>query len=99
LTAAETGTVRCTGLSYKDHAAELGMPYPAFPILFYKPGTTLTDPGSDVVVPFICQNEEVDWEVELCVVIGKDCKNVSEDEAMDHVLGYTVANDVGHREL
>jgi 2-keto-4-pentenoate hydratase/2-oxohepta-3-ene-1,7-dioic acid hydratase in catechol pathway len=45
-------------------------------------------------VPTICQNEEVDWEVELCVVIGSDCKDVGESDAMDHVLGYCVANDV-----
>lgn len=70
------------------------MPYPAFPILFYKPGTSLTDPNTSVVVPLSCQREEADWEVELCVVIGKDCKNVSEEDALDYVVGYTVANDV-----
>lgn len=72
----------------------MGLAYPAFPVQFLKPQTALTDPASVVTVPFICQHEEVDWEVELCVVIGQDCKDVAEADAMDYVLGYTVANDV-----
>lgn len=75
------------------------LPYPAFPVQFLKPSSALADPNSTVVCPVIAQDDEMDWEVELAVVIGKDCKNVSEEEALDFVLGYTVANDVSHPPL
>lgn len=90
----EVGTVRCVGLNYRDHARECGLPIPTTPVTFLKPGTAVGHPGASVSVPAIAQKDELDWEVELAVVIGKEAKDVSEEEAADCVLGYTVANDV-----
>lgn len=90
----EVGTVRCVGLNYRDHARECGLPIPSTPVTFLKPGTAVGHPGASVSVPAIAQKDELDWEVELAVVLGKEAKDVSEEEAADCVLGYTVANDV-----
>ncbi|KAK4688788.1 hypothetical protein P7C73_g1325, partial [Tremellales sp. Uapishka_1] len=91
------GAIRATGLSYKDHAAEMNLPYPSVPVLFHKPSTCLADPNSVIPIPKGCQNEEMDYEVELAVIISRRCKNVSEEDALNHVLGYTVANDLTAR--
>ncbi|KAK2465966.1 hypothetical protein APHAL10511_001607 [Amanita phalloides] len=96
----QVGIVRCLGLNYSDHAAEAKMAKPDFPILFYKPATALIGPGATVVVPRVAQpvNEHLpDYEVELVIIIGKAAKNVSEEDALGHVLGYTGANDVSFR--
>ncbi|KAG0099644.1 hypothetical protein BGZ93_006629 [Podila epicladia] len=88
---------RCIGLNYAKHAAETNMPIPKYPILFMKPAGALQDPFRPVVVPAIAENKQADWESELAVVIGKKCKNVKEEEALQYVLGYTVGNDISTR--
>ncbi|KAG0337087.1 hypothetical protein BG004_007793 [Podila humilis] len=90
---------RCIGLNYEKHAIETKMPIPKYPILFMKPSTALQHPFKPVVIPAIAENNQADWESELAVVIGKDCKNVKEEDALDYVLGYTVANDISTRKL
>jgi len=92
--------VRCLGLNYSDHAAEANLPKPDFPILFYKPATTLIGPNAPILVPAQAQPVHVhlpDYEIELTVVIGKAAKNVSEKEALDYVLGYVTGNDTSFR--
>ena len=75
------------------------MPAPKYPVLFYKPVTALTGPFDIIPVPVLAsETEGLDYECELVVVIGKEAKNVSELEALDYVMGYTVGNDVSHRE-
>ncbi|MEX2540904.1 MAG: fumarylacetoacetate hydrolase family protein [Trueperaceae bacterium] len=86
------------GLNYRRHAAESGAPVPEFPVLFIKGPNTLQDPEEPILIPTHLQTSEVDYEAELAVVIGRDCKNVSRDEALDFVLGYTCANDVSARD-
>ncbi|KAJ3509760.1 hypothetical protein NLJ89_g5048 [Agrocybe chaxingu] len=96
----EIKVVRCLGLNYSDHAAEAKLAKPAFPILFYKPLTSLLGPLGTVVIPRAAQpvKEHLpDYEVELVIVIGKPAKDVSEADALDYVLGYTGANDVSFR--
>jgi len=86
------------GLNYYDHAKEIGMEPPMFPVLFIKNPSSITNPNDPIIVPNICSNPpEVDYEAELAVIIGKTAKNVPEEEALSHVLGYTVANDVTAR--
>ncbi|GAA5984117.1 hypothetical protein JCM11641_000318 [Rhodosporidiobolus odoratus] len=72
---------------------------PAVPVLFFKPTSALAGPGQDMVVPRLARGEKNDYEVELCVVIGRDCRDVTEEEAMDYIAGYTVVNDVSSRGL
>ena len=88
--------ILCIGLNYKRHAEESKMALPERPLLFIKPTTTLSNPGDAIVHPSTTQ--ELDYECELAVVIGKTAKNVSEDDALDYVLGYTCANDVSARD-
>ncbi|MCC2108881.1 MAG: fumarylacetoacetate hydrolase family protein, partial [Hyphomicrobiales bacterium] len=83
------------GLNYADHAAESNMPIPAEPILFNKAPNCIVGPNDDVVIPK--GSQKTDWEVELGIVIGKKASYVSEDEALDHVAGYCLANDVSER--
>lgn len=95
----DIGTVRCLGLNYEQHAIESNLPLPKFPVLFYKPVTSVTGPTDDVPVSRMAQQGEgLDYECELVVVIGKEAKNVPESQALDYVLGYAVGNDVSHRE-
>ena len=89
--------ILCIGLNYGHHANESGMAVPERPILFVKGINTLQDPGEPILIPTHLRSDEVDYECELAVVIGKPCKNVSRDEALDYVLGYTCANDVSER--
>lgn len=92
-------TVRCLGLNYERHAKESGMPLPKYPVLFYKPVTSVTGPFDTIPVPLIAQDvPSIDYECELVAVIGKEARNVSEDKALDYVLGYCVGNDVSQRE-
>ncbi|KAH7241362.1 hypothetical protein BKA59DRAFT_501677 [Fusarium tricinctum] len=95
----EVGTIRCIGLNYVQHAKEVNMDIPSIPTLFLKPSTSLGDPWPSVtLLPKITQNDgSGDYESELAVVIGKAAKNVSEENAMDYVLGFTAANDVSSR--
>ena len=84
------------GLNYSDHAAEAGMPIPKEPILFFKADTSLSGPNDDVMLPQ--GSKKSDWEVELGVVIGKRARYVSKKDALKHVAGYCVVNDVSERE-
>ncbi|RDK36510.1 hypothetical protein M752DRAFT_280399, partial [Aspergillus phoenicis ATCC 13157] len=95
----DIGTVRCLGLNYEQHAKESNLPLPKFPVLFYKPVTSVTGPTDDVPVSRMAQlGEGLDYECELVAIIGKEAKNVPESQALDYVLGYAVGNDVSHRE-
>ena len=87
----------CVGLNYLDHATEQNMPLPEHPLLFSKATSSVVGPYDDVVLP--AESEQVDYEVELAVVIGKTATAVSEADAYDHVAGYTVANDVSARDI
>ncbi|WP_322048471.1 ureidoglycolate lyase [Paraburkholderia sp. J67] len=90
------GKMVCIGLNYADHAAESNMPVPAEPVVFNKWTSAICGPDDDIEIPR--GSTKIDWEVELGVVIGKYTKNVSEAEALDHVAGYCVVNDVSERE-
>ncbi|WOH38145.1 fumarylacetoacetate hydrolase family protein [Thalassotalea fonticola] len=92
---ATVGKCICVGLNYADHAAESGMEVPSEPVLFAKATSSLQ--GSTDVVILPPGSEKSDWEVELAVVIGKEAKNVSEADAMDHVAGLSVMNDLSER--
>ena len=95
----DTRTVRCLGLNYARHAKESNMPLPKYPVLFYKPVTSLTGPFDPIPVPAMAREAPgLDYECELVAVIGRQAHNVSEAEALDYVLGYAVGNDVSHRE-
>ncbi|QXM23874.1 fumarylacetoacetate hydrolase family protein [Elioraea tepida] len=87
----------CIGLNYADHAAETNMPIPSEPVVFLKALSALSGPFDDVEIPKF--SRKTDWEVELGVVIGTRAKYVSEAEAMDHVAGYCIVNDVSEREF
>ncbi|MEM9269488.1 MAG: fumarylacetoacetate hydrolase family protein [Pseudomonadota bacterium] len=91
----DIGKFLCIGLNYSDHAAETGADIPEHPILFFKANSAIVGPNDDVMMPR--GSTHTDWEVELGVVIGSTCKYVSEDEALAHVAGYCVVNDVSER--
>ncbi len=84
------------GLNYADHAEETNSPIPTEPIVFMKAVSAITGPNDDVIIP--SNSKKSDWEVELAFIIGTTAKNVSKDNAMDHVAGYTICNDVSERE-
>lgn len=87
------------GLNYRAHAAEVGRPLPEHPMLFIKTANTVIGPGQPILLPrSTSASHEVDYECELAVVIGRAAKNVSRENALDHVLGYTAANDVSARD-
>ena len=87
----------CLGRNYADHAAERGAAVPEHPVYFTKPGTAVVGPGDDVVHHAI--TKELDYEVELAVVIGTGGRDISRAEALKHVFGYTIINDVTARDL
>jgi 2-keto-4-pentenoate hydratase/2-oxohepta-3-ene-1,7-dioic acid hydratase in catechol pathway len=89
------GKFMCIGLNYSDHAAETGGEVPSEPILFMKANSTIQGPNDDVIIPR--DSEQTDWEVELGFVIGKGGKYINEADAMSHVAGYCVVNDVSER--
>ena len=89
--------ILCIGLNYAHHAAEGNQPLPDFPILFMKNIGALQNPGDPILIPQTLKCESVDFECELGVVIGKECINASQDNALDYVLGYTCAHDVSER--
>ena len=91
------GKVICIGLNYKDHAAESKMDLPERPLCFSKFSNCVVGPGAEVVMPL--GSEQVDYEAELGVVIGKRAWRVKAEDAMDHVLGYTNVNDVSARDF
>jgi 2-keto-4-pentenoate hydratase/2-oxohepta-3-ene-1,7-dioic acid hydratase in catechol pathway len=92
---AGTGKFICIGLNYSDHAAETGATVPPEPIIFMKATSAITGPNDVIEIPR--GSLKTDWEVELGVVIGKTAKYVSEEDAMEHVAGYCVINDVSER--
>ncbi len=89
------GKYMCIGLNYRDHAEEAGMPIPEHPILFMKANSAISGPDDPVSIPR--GSTSSDWEIELGVVIGTTAKYVSEAEALDHVAGYCICNDVSER--
>lgn len=92
----KVGKFICIGLNYADHAAEAGMPVPSEPVVFNKWTSAIVGPNDNVEIPK--GSKKTDWEVELGVVIGKSGRYISEEDAMNHVAGYCVINDVSERE-
>lgn len=88
----------CVGLNYRQHAIETNLAMPEHPVLFMKAVNAAHNPGDPIVLPRKLHAEQVDYECELALVIGKNCKNVSRENALDYVLGYTCANDVSARD-
>ena len=88
----------CIGLNYRRHAAETGAALPEWPVLFMKSPGALQDPGGPITLPTALASEQVDYEGELAVVIGRRCRNVSRDEALQAVAGFTCGNDVSARD-
>ncbi|MBO9412458.1 MULTISPECIES: fumarylacetoacetate hydrolase family protein [unclassified Ruegeria] len=93
----QVGKFICIGLNYADHAAESGMDLPAEPVIFFKATSAIIGPNDTVEIPR--NSVKTDWEVELGVVIGKEAKYVSEEDALDHVAGYCVVNDLSERDF
>lgn len=94
---ARPSKIVCIGLNYADHAKETGAAPPPEPVIFFKSTTALVGPNDDLVIPR--GSTKTDWEVELAVVIGKKASYVEESQAMDHVAGYCLHNDVSEREF
>lgn len=94
----EPTAIICIGLNYIRHAQESNAPMPEFPVVFMKSPGAIQNPGDPIEVPRALRSEEVDYECELAVVIGKKCKNATRANALDFVLGYTCANDVSARD-
>lgn len=94
----EPRDILCVGLNYRQHATETGAEPPEHPVLFLKNSGALQHPGGPILLPRALRSDRVDYECELAVVIGKRCHNVSRDEALSHVLGYTCGNDVSARD-
>ena len=93
---AAIGKFICIGLNYRDHALEAGMPIPQEPIIFMKATSAVVGPNDDVYLP--PQSKKSDWEVELGVVIGRECRYVTRARALEHVGGLCVVNDLSERE-
>mgnify|MGYP000221119807 CR=1 FL=1 len=93
---ARIGKLVAIGLNFSDHAAESNLPIPEEPIIFMKATSSITGPNDEVVIPR--GSKKTDWEVELGVVIGKRASYVTVDDALDHVAGFCVVNDVSERE-
>jgi 2-keto-4-pentenoate hydratase/2-oxohepta-3-ene-1,7-dioic acid hydratase in catechol pathway len=91
----QVGKLVGVGLNYRDHALESGIAIPAEPVLFFKATSAICGPGDDVEIPL--DAEKTDWEVELGAVIGKPAKYVNAEQALDHVAGYCVVNDISER--
>ncbi len=89
------GKIMCIGQNYADHVAETGGEIPVEPVLFMKATSALTGPNDEVIIPR--GSKQTDWEVELAIVIGEMAKYVSEGNALNHVAGYCVMNDISER--
>ncbi len=89
------GKFVCIGLNYSDHAKEAGMTLPAEPVIFMKATSSICGPDDEVIVPR--GSTKMDWEVELGVIIGKPAKYIEEQDALSHVAGYCVVNDLSER--
>ncbi len=92
---ARVGNFICVGLNYADHARESNLPIPSEPILFNKATSSIVGPNDTVIIPRT--SEKTDWEVEIAAVIGKPGYEISENDALSHVAGYTICNDVSER--
>ena len=92
---ARPSKIVCVGMNYAAHAAETGAQAPTEPVIFMKATSAIVGPFDDIVIPR--DSEKTDWEVELAVVIGERASYVTEEEAMDHVAGYVLHNDVSER--
>jgi 2-keto-4-pentenoate hydratase/2-oxohepta-3-ene-1,7-dioic acid hydratase in catechol pathway len=90
--------ILCIGLNYRKHAEESKCPLPEHPVLFMKAVSAIQNPNDPIVLPRRLRSDEVDFEGELAVVIGKRCKNAGRERALEYVLGYTCANDVSARD-
>ena len=86
------------GVNYRDHAFETGAQAPQHPVVFMKSPVAVQDPGRAIVLPRFLRSEQVDYEAELAVVIGRPCKNATEATALDYVAGFCCANDVSARD-
>lgn len=93
---ANVGKFLCIGLNYSDHAKETGLTPPEHPILFMKATSAIVGPNDDIVMPR--KSKATDWEVELGVIIGRKCKYVAKKDAVKHVAGYCIVNDVSERD-
>jgi 2-keto-4-pentenoate hydratase/2-oxohepta-3-ene-1,7-dioic acid hydratase in catechol pathway len=98
LSPVEPTNILCIGLNYRKHAEEGGADIPENPVLFFKTTTAVQNPGGPIILPRTLRSDKVDYEAELAVVIGKTCYNVSRENALDYVLGYSCANDVSARD-
>ncbi|MCA9142005.1 MAG: fumarylacetoacetate hydrolase family protein [Planctomycetaceae bacterium] len=94
----QPAAILCIGLNYRKHAEEGGAAIPEHPVLFMKMPSTVQNPGDAILLPKQLASTQVDYECELAVIIGKECKNVSRENALEYVLGYTCANDVSARD-
>ena len=90
--------VYAIGLNYHDHAVETGAPIPGYPVVFLKNIRAVTGPGQPIRVPAKLRSDEVDSEAELAIVLSRDCRNATRENAMHHVAGFTCANDVSARD-
>jgi 2-keto-4-pentenoate hydratase/2-oxohepta-3-ene-1,7-dioic acid hydratase in catechol pathway len=88
----------CIGLNYREHAKESGAEEPKYPVVFMKSSNALQNPGDPIEIPRHLASEKVDYEGELAIVIGRTCKNIAKEQALNYVLGYTIANDVSARD-
>ena len=84
------------GLNYSDHAAETGQPVPSEPIVFMKATSSINGPNDNIEISI--DSKKLDWEVELGIIIGKNAKNISQEQSQSHILGYCLVNDVSERE-
>ncbi len=91
------GKLICIGLNYQKHAAESGMAEPTEPVVFFKATSSIVGPNDTIIIPK--NSTKTDWEVELAIVIGKRANYISEEQALNHVAGYVLHNDVSEREF
>ena len=91
------GKVVAVGLNYKDHAKEVNLPLPDYPMLFIKPSTSVVGPDDEIVCP--AASDQVEYEAELAIVMKKEAKDIQEEDWRDYVLGFTCANDVTARDI
>lgn len=94
----EPRAILCIGLNYRKHAEETKAEIPKYPVLFMKAPNVVQNPGDPILLPRKLRSDKVDYECELAVIIGKAAKNVSRENALEYVLGYTCANDVSARD-
>ncbi|KAH6877744.1 fumarylacetoacetate hydrolase family protein-like protein [Alternaria rosae] len=99
VTTDEVPIIRCIGLNFIKHIQEGGRTLPPYPSTFIKANTCLNDHGAPIVIPKLAQDNQADYEGELCFIISQDAKNVSEADAFNYIGGYTSGNDVSSRKL